>query len=437
MTAILIALLATVILGLPLALLVDRSARAGLLLGLSFLYGSGLEFLVLLVLSLAGIAWSLPSVTMVLSAIVLAAWWMVIRRAMPAAGTVDGSSPEGSSRFDRWSWIGDALSAFTLFGYTLFATLATPGNWDAWAIWMLKGRVFFEHRGIDWRFLQSEWNRFAHPDYPLLVPLQYDFLALVHGAWDDRWLGLLFVAYATALLLIVRDLAKRELAPLPASVLVLCCATFAITRHLGMAEGPLIAFGGAALLFLRRALLFDDRIAMRHGALLLGLAANCKDEGITLAAVAAISIAFVRPRQVVRLWPALVLLAPWLILRRVEHLSSWIESGSGMGRALDRATHWSDVLLRVARDFERPWFWWIALAALLIVPLREHKRERFVLLTIALQFALFLVAYFVTPYDLQWHIETSWSRIVLQLAVPLAYVVSVQLTRTATSSARL
>ena len=82
-----------------------------------------------------------------------------------------------------------ALHAST--GYALYATLAPLWEWDFWAIWGLKARVFLEAGGIDWHFLESRWNAFAHPDYPLLVPLNFDFVALINGGWSDRWLGLL------------------------------------------------------------------------------------------------------------------------------------------------------------------------------------------------------------------------------------------------------
>src|SRR5205085_9160530 len=113
----------------------------------------------------------------------------------------------------------DLATLISVASYSIYATLAPVWEWDFWAIWGLKARVFFDHGGIDWRFLESRWNAFVHPDYPLLVPLNFDFVALIGGAWSDRWLGVLFVAYAVALLLIARALASREVAPLVAALL--------------------------------------------------------------------------------------------------------------------------------------------------------------------------------------------------------------------------
>ena len=55
MAGTLIAILSLTVLGLPLALLIDRSARGPLLIGASFLHGSGAVFLLLLMFSILSI----------------------------------------------------------------------------------------------------------------------------------------------------------------------------------------------------------------------------------------------------------------------------------------------------------------------------------------------------------------------------------------------
>src|SRR5438270_11239478 len=146
----------------------------------------------------------------------------------------------------------------------------------------MKARVFLERGGIDWRFLESPWNSYVHPDYPLLVPLNFDFVALLNGGWSDRWLGLISVAWAAALLLIVRDLAARESTIVPSALVTLAIAGLAASRYPGLAEGPMIAYGAAGVLFIRRALHVDDSASWLHGASLLGLAANLKNDGVAL-----------------------------------------------------------------------------------------------------------------------------------------------------------
>ena len=57
MAAVLIAILSLTVLGIPIALALDRAARGPLLLGTAFLYGSGAVFLILLF-----VPWKLPIV---------------------------------------------------------------------------------------------------------------------------------------------------------------------------------------------------------------------------------------------------------------------------------------------------------------------------------------------------------------------------------------
>src|SRR5205807_4142615 len=70
--AVVVAILTTIVLGLPVAMVIDRNARGTILAGLAYLYGSGVVFAVMLALSIIGVHWSAVNVTacaLVLSAI--------------------------------------------------------------------------------------------------------------------------------------------------------------------------------------------------------------------------------------------------------------------------------------------------------------------------------------------------------------------------------
>ena len=403
MAAVLIAILSLTVLGIPLVLALDRHARGFELMGLAFLYGSGAVFLLLLVLP-----WKLPVIVgAALLVFVLSSWFVVRRR------------PLRTTNYELRT-LADLAPLIPLSAYAVYATLAPVWEWDFWAIWGLKARVFFEHGGIDWRFLGSRWNDFAHPDYPLLVPLNYDFVALVAGRWDDRWLGILNVAFAVAVLLIVRALAARETTPLVAALLTFALAWIAPSRFIGMAEGALIAFGGAAVLFLRDALRRGAAASWRHGAVLLGFAANCKNEGLALLVIVTVVVALLRRRAALRLWPSFALAAPWLLLRAVHALPTDIASDHALARFAARLPFAPQILVYLGAHLYQQWFWLAVLMALLLVP---KKGEAFVLLVTALQLAVFAAAYFVTPFEVRWHIGTSWPRLTEQVAVPVTFVV--------------
>jgi len=402
-----------IVIGLPIALAIDRTARGPMLIGLALLYGSGWIFLALLALAILHIQW-----TVVMIAIVAILPLVLLLRP-------PRHSALGTRHFEP-HWL-DIPTFVSMLGFAFFATAAPLWEWDFWAIWGMKARVFLERGGIDWRFLESPWNSYAHPDYPLLVPLNFDFIALLNGSWSDRWLGLLSVAWAAALLLIIRDLAGRESTVVPAALITLAATGIAASRYPGLAEGPVIAYGAAAVLFFRRALQSDDAAAWRHGAILLGLAANVKNEGLALLVAVALTLAILRPRVLPRLWPSVLLLAPWLILRAMHTLPTDIVGGSAMARVLVRLPNAAMILLYIARHLYEPWFWITVLAGVMILPLSVRRREAFVLIVTAIQLAFYIGSYFATPHELRWHVATSWSRLTDQIAIPIMVAIFIAL----------
>lgn len=416
MASTLVAILSITVLGLPLALLLDRTARGPLLLGVAFLQGSGAIFLLMLALSVLNLQWTLLGVT-VAAVLVWSTAWIAVRLRKVSA---DPATPHAQPRL-HWT---DLATLLTLAGYTIYATAAPLWEWDFWAIWGLKARVFLEEGGIDWQFLESRWNTFAHPDYPILLPLDFDFLALVNGSWSDRWLGLFFVALGVALLCIARSLAAAESSPFIAGLLTFALSSVAISRYVGLSEGAVIAFGGAAVLLLRRGLLADDSGAWRQGAVLLGFAANCKNEGLALLVAVALAMLLCDPRhwrRLFRLWPAAALAAPWLVLRATHSLATDIAGGSVLSRVLYRIRIAPQILGFLSARLDEPWFWVAVTASVLIVPATLRRRESFVLVATAIQLLFFVGAYFATPNDLRWHVATSWSRLTAQVAAPITF----------------
>jgi len=423
----LIAILSLTVLGIPFVLAVDRQAGPLRVLGLAFLYGTGVMHFVLLALSVLHIRWSLVSVT-------IAAILCGGQALLPVLRS------KGQARVPVLHvHIVDLFALATPFGFACYATIAPLWEWDFWAIWGLKARVFLEAGGIDWRFLMSQWDTFAHPDYPLLVPFAYDFVALLSGGWSDRWLGLLFVAWALAFLLVARDLAAAETTPLFAALVTFALSSLAVSRFVGLAEGALIAYVGAGVLFVRRAMVFDDDVAWRHGAILLGLAACTKNEGVAMVASTAIAV-LLTPlparvsgatraafRRVLRLWPAAAIAAPWLLLRATHDLPTDVVSGSLVSRLLARIPESGKIFELLDLQLNQPWFWAALLLGVVAVPLARWKRERFVLLACGLQILFYIGAYYVTPHDPAWHIVTSWSRLTVQIAPPIAYAVLINL----------
>ena len=315
------------------------------------------------------------------------------------------------------------LALIPLLGYALYATLAPPPEFDYLADWGLKARAFFEIRGIDWQLLGRAVARDTHPDYPLLLPLTYDVIAVLRGSWSDAYLGLVHVVFAAALLLVIHESALEELQSRSAAAFItFALVPLAATPWIGLAEGPFIAYATAALLLIRRG-------DVTLGAVLLGLAASTKNEGLTLIAAAAIGLLCSgRRRDVLRLWPAIAIPLPWLIARSLHELPTDIVSGSVFDRITAHLSNPRPLLDALSStSLGKPLFW-IALAAGTAIAARAlATRERFVMVTLLIQFACYVAAYFATPYDVAWHVTYSWERLVGHLTPALTYVVLVAL----------
>lgn len=366
--------------------------------GLWFLYATGIVFLALELLSFAGVTWSRASVLAACAVLSFAA------SRLPAL-------PRASAHRSPL----DAAIALYAAAYVSFAAAGAPWIWDYWAIWGLKARTFFERGEIDFAFLSAPWNVYAHPDYPLLVPLNLTFPSIVFGAWSDRWLGLLFAAWALAAALVVRDLASRELSPHFASGAGLSMLALTASRYVGLAEVPLIAFGTTGLLFTRRALV-GEKWARIPAAILLGLAASTKNEGLTLLLAVAIALALFGRRLLVIPLGATLIAAPWLIARAMHDLPVSLAGGGMLDRLASRLSELGRIAARLLERTADPWLW-----ALIVMALILARRERFLVMVVALQLVCFLAVYLVTPPDVVWHIETSWGRLSRQLLAPASY----------------
>jgi len=310
-----------------------------------------------------------------------------------------------------------------LLGYALFATLAPPPEYDYLTNWGFKAKAFFEIRGIDWQLLGRSIDRNVHPDYPLLLPLTYDFIAVLRNGWNDTHLGIVHVAFTAALLLGIHENAWEDTrSRIAALFIAIALIPFAATPWIGLAEGPFIAYATAALLLIRRG-------DLTLGAILLGLAASTKNEGLTLIAAAAIGLFCAgRKRDVVRLWPAIVIPLPWLIARSLHHLPTDIATGGVVARVIEHALHPAPLLAALSSVSLGKPLYWIALAIGIAIASRTLvTRERFILVALFVQFAFYLGAYLATPFDVAWHVTWSWERLVAHLTPALTYVVLVHL----------
>lgn len=419
MTPELIALLVAAAAGAGVALLLDRKAAGSLVAGESLLLGIGTSAAVLFALSSIGVPWSRTSFGLAMGIVIVVAWLMVVRRGRGER------SPQLWPKQDGWAIaLLAALLAFAVLlvaGYAILATVAPVWEFDFLADWGLKARAFAAARSVDWRFLEHPLHAEIHPDYPPLVPLAFDLFAVARNGWNDQTVGLISAVFGVALLLVVHRLALEETQrPLTAAFITLALVPFACSPWIGLAEGALVAYGTTGLLLIRRG-------SVVPGAVMLGLAASSKNEGLTLVLAAAVALAADRRlRDLLRFWPAVVIPMPWLILRHVHALQTDITQGDVLGRFVTHLRDPRPLLDAFVRYGTGKPVYWIALGLGVLLVLRTLvKRERFVLVAVAVQFAFYIGAYLVTPHDIDWHVRWSWERLISHLTPVLTYVVLV------------
>lgn len=416
MIAIVVMMVLATLFGWTLCRTLDPTLPPRMLLGSSFLLGTGGAALGLWLLSLLHLQWSPLQLAVVLLIVASAC---VVRR------PIRFFTPRfPRSTFSRLAFSVDVLTFVVVIGYALYATLAAPWEWDFWSIWGLKGRVFWSARSIDWTFLLDREHLFAHADYPLLLPLTFDLVALIGGQWNDRWLGILYVGFAAATLLILRDAIEEDHGTVAGAVTAFALSGCCCSIWIGLAEGPMLAYGTAGLLLIRRSVGRDNSLSLA-GSMLLGFAALTKNEGLTLLAAALVGIAIVRLKRTFSLLPLLLAGGAallWIVTRAFFHF----QAADFDPRRLPGTFLNIPFFLRTVTTVSphHPGLWVLFGIVMVSGGLLFFTKERFLITTLVTQVLACWAVYAFSVRDLGWLVRSSWPRVSSQLEVVLGFVVA-------------
>lgn len=325
----------------------------------------------------------------------------------------------------RARWVAGLAAAVTL---VMVATSTADWlNWDGWAIWSLRARVLLEHGGIPAELYSKPGPLdFAHPEYPLAVPL-VDWWLFRHAARPEPALasfaGSLWFAGAVALLW---SALRGRIAPLAAALATLGLALFRpLSRYaVGGTADVVMAFAllGAAVELVDAAGDPEKRASWARAAVFLSLAAMAKNEG-TAAAVVALGavLLWAALRRVRPPASALALLVPlalgftWQLYVRtlgleVEQIGA-LESGMGV---LARLGTIGRELLALA--VYRSWPPVLGLMALGVIFAVRHRRPLGPApWLLAGYFATLVGVYLSTTQPLEWLLATSLERVISHL----------------------
>jgi hypothetical protein len=317
-------------------------------------------------------------------------------------------------------------------------------EFDAWQLWTRKAIMLFYEPHLP---VQLFTSRLAYanvqPDYPLLLPMLEAVQFRAGGRPDTQ------EAHATTWILFVGAvwalayLASRVSRPFVwAGVSAGVAFLFSSQAISGYADVPVAAFLGLGTLATGLWLERGRRSDLALAAIMLGGAAATKNEGVVGAAIVfavAVVVAAVERRRAVALatagagvLTALAAILPWRLWMTAHDVRGTLSLGDGLSPSY------------LADHFDRVWPSVEALTsqlvglpaarvvvalgiAIAIVRLRSLPRLAWFYLGVGVLYYLSLVwAYWISPLGLQFHIQTSVSRVVLGVVL-LAVAATVHL----------
>jgi len=374
-----------------------------------------------------------------LDAAVVAASFLLRRPSLRGRPDASSDSDSATVRLDRRAVLLCAAAAAGALLFLVHSLSATPDATDYLAIWGLKGRTIAASGSIPSRLFHDPALVWAHPEYPLLVPLTLAALARFAGRWSETGVVFFYALCQIATLAALFGFyARRGSAfrgALAAALAALCVGLY--TRgNLGTGEIPMAL--GWVLLAQSFLDVVDEKEKTEPGSLLRFSAASflcaaIKKEGAVLPVLfalwALVAVAGARDRRA-RLRIALAAILPVLAHGAILRLAT----GSVRARDFDLG------LLQPARWGELPPRWLDAASRIFSVALLPALPA---ILAIAIFFAVtrrgladnllpaFLVQVLVyatacafSAFSVRWHVDSSFARITLALFPAFALVLS-------------
>jgi Dolichyl-phosphate-mannose-protein mannosyltransferase len=331
-----------------------------------------------------------------------------------------------------------AMPAFLIAAQTALIHLyrRPHGDWDGWAIWNWEARLLFR-AGAGWRsFLPTAF----HGDYPLLVPATTARFWRYMGAELPEvgaWLGIVLGLCSIALLALTLAELRSPILGTLMGLTLLGTPNYVDASASQYADVPIGFFFLACLALI--ALYFErgsDPPSLRMlsaAGFFAGCAGWTKNEGLLfiIAAAAALSLPVLRERRETLRRLAYFgagLAVPLLVIitfKLTNHVSNNVvayEPGK-LQKALmiDRHVMILKYFGRFAFSFGN-WSWspYIPVIAFILLigvqrPVFRSYAWRTIVSIIILVSLGYYFVYLTTPLSLQWHIETSMYRLLLQL----------------------
>jgi hypothetical protein len=332
------------------------------------------------------------------------------------------------------------IGILVLYYLVIFARVTPHGDYDAQAIWNLRARSIYRS-GDNWEFAFSPLiNRNFHMDYPLLVPLN------VVGAWNTfeeevlripAVLSMLFLFGIAGVIYSLTAYLRSYSHAAIAVIVLLATPSLLLFSTFQTADIPLTYFFVASASLAVLAGNENIQSLFFISGLMAGLSAWTKNEGIPFVVVMILYIIFIHGirqsrRPLLALFGGMAFPLLTIFLFKIfvslnndlftdNSLFEIISKLFSPARYIQIVTHLTTELMNLGS-------WPVSIIAILfvygfIMGIRksDSPAEKALLIVPLLQFAIYLLIYVITPYDLAWHMNYSMSRLLIQL-FPLALI---------------
>jgi len=307
-------------------------------------------------------------------------------------------------------------------------------SWDARYIYFFKSKMFFLENKVSPSFLLNKEYGFSHPDYPLLISLQASYLYSLFGHINIGLARLLVLIYYIAILMFVYGYFKDKQPWYLAILIVIAILTQRGMRYeayTGLAEIPLMLYFMFGTVFYYFYLQNDEPHYLILSGIVLGIGAWTKNEGMAYFISVLISVAvgtifylkkdiLVTSKNVlIYLCSGIFFIFPWWLFKYEHHiLSSWVFLGK-LSLHIN-SLRLRTILLTVGKEIilDEPALI-ITILVIVFVLFTKIKNGYKMLISLylpfAIQFIMYILVYYIQPNPIIWKLNTSCSRIVLQI----------------------
>ncbi|MBK8901887.1 MAG: glycosyltransferase family 39 protein [Anaerolineaceae bacterium] len=371
-------------------------------------------------------------------------------------GQFGGNHPSGvsikslrfsiSGRGIRWTNVLTfvlALISLLILGTFVIVSLQNPhGGWDAWSIWNQRAR-FLYRSGLGWQLSYAAQNSWSHPDYPFFLPITIVRIWRFMGAETTLvpvFLSLLFFFLTTITIHTSLTLFRGKFWGVVGTLLLIGSPGFILQGTSQYADIPLSFYFLLTWFFLALCTQRETAVPWALVGISTGLSTLVKNEGLLFAPLFfAAFFTFIwlkrsyTPRNMViallvgfmAIFAFVIYfklsLAPQNDLIAENNTTSILQS---LGNPSRYALVGRSFLESATNLFNVPLFVFPLLWFLFGIDTQRFKQPviGIALLTLVFMIIGYFFVYITTPYDLEWHLKTSLSRLFIQLWPSLVFI---------------